>query len=153
VPLVRRHHRRTARLVPRPLLGDVTMTTFLVNSAGWDGPADLDPAWLIVNAPRPLLGDRTWQGQFRHGIFYAAMPATAPEGDEFRQRRHADVLRSWQADDAWQVEFIDDTEIERRCVARAREQYGYADRAALEADGITIDMLTEGLYPWCGGAS
>jgi len=30
-------------------------------------------SWLIFNAPRPLLGHQEWQGDFRHGVFYAAI--------------------------------------------------------------------------------
>lgn len=29
--------------------------------------------WIICNAPRPLTGDETWEGEFQHGIFYAAL--------------------------------------------------------------------------------
>lgn len=55
-------------------------------------PADVPETWTIYNAARPLYGHRTWQGPFRHGVFYAAV---APEGDpvdefgdapEFRKR-------------------------------------------------------------------
>jgi hypothetical protein len=34
--------------------------------------------WTVYNAPRPLLGHDHWQGDFRHGVFFAAV---APEGD------------------------------------------------------------------------
>ncbi len=36
-------------------------------------PKDIPKDWLIFNAPRPLLGHKEWQGDFRHGIFYAAI--------------------------------------------------------------------------------
>ena len=41
-------------------------------------PADIPADWTIYNAPRPLFGHVRWQGDFRHGVFFAAV---APEGD------------------------------------------------------------------------
>ena len=41
-------------------------------------PADIPADWTIYNAPRPLFGHAHWRGDFRHGIFFAAV---APEGD------------------------------------------------------------------------
>lgn len=39
--------------------------------------------YTVYNAPRPLLGHKTWQGDFRHGVFYAAvLPENSP-ADEF----------------------------------------------------------------------
>ena len=38
-----------------------------------DRPADIPAHWPICNAPRPLYGTRTWQGDFIHGVFYAAI--------------------------------------------------------------------------------
>ena len=128
------------------------MKTLLVNSAAWDGPADLPPGWLIANAPRPLNGERTWQAAFRHGVLYAAMPAD-PGPDEWDRERHAAVLRSWESLDGWLVEFITDAEIEARCLAKAAA-FGYGDRAALEADGLTVADFAESLgLPWRGGAA
>lgn len=46
-------------------------------------PDDIPADWTIYNAPRPLYGHKRWQGDFRHGVFFAAV---APEGnpaDEF----------------------------------------------------------------------
>lgn len=106
--------------------------TVLVNRAAWDGP-ELPPGWLIANAPRPLNGERTWQGQFRHSVLYAAIPAD-PGSDEWDRKRHAAILRSWEAYDGWRVEFIDNAEIERRVLAKFAE-YGYG--SAAEA-GVTI---------------
>lgn len=41
----------------------------------------LERGWTVYNAPRPIMGHKLWQGEFRHGIFYAAV---APdELDEF----------------------------------------------------------------------
>ena len=33
----------------------------------------LKQGYTVYNAPRPLLGHEHWQGDFRHGIFYAAV--------------------------------------------------------------------------------
>jgi hypothetical protein len=125
------------------------MKKFLVNIAAWDGPKDLPDGWIIANAPRPLNGERTWQGQFRHGVLYAAQPAQ-PEGDDWDRERHAAILRNWESIDAWQVEFITDAEIAARCITHAKE-FGFADLDALKADGITIAELAAGKYPWMGG--
>lgn len=38
----------------------------------------LERGWTVYNAPRPIMGHELWQGEFRHGIFYAAV---APDGD------------------------------------------------------------------------
>ena len=40
--------------------------------------AFIEHGWIVYNAPRPLLGHECWQGDFRHGVFFAAV---APEGD------------------------------------------------------------------------
>lgn len=36
-------------------------------------PENIPADWLIFNAPRPLVGAEHWQGDFHHGIFYAAV--------------------------------------------------------------------------------
>src|ERR1019366_515437 len=43
----------------------------VVNVADWAPPEQIPAGWLIVNAPRPLNGEITWDGEFRHGTFYA----------------------------------------------------------------------------------
>lgn len=111
----------------------MTTERVLVNVADWDGPADLPAGWLIANAPRPLNGERTWQGAFRHGVLYAAMPAQ-PEGDQWDRDRHTAILRSWASLDGWLIEFITNAEIERRVLAKFAE-YGYASE---DEAGVTI---------------
>ena len=121
------------------------MHKLLVNTADWDGPPGLPDDAMIVNAPRPLNGVTTWQGHFRHGVFYAAAPKVegGPDPDEYF---------GWTRDDAWQIEFITDAEIKRRALAKAAEpRYGYADQAALEADGLTVADFADSLQlPWRG---
>ena len=36
-------------------------------------PEDVPSDWLVFNAPRPIWGDKVWQGEFLSGIFYAAV--------------------------------------------------------------------------------
>jgi len=41
----------------------------------------IQKGYTVYNAPRPLYGHELWQGDFRHGVFYAAV---APDNlDEF----------------------------------------------------------------------
>jgi hypothetical protein len=62
------------------------MTDKVFYIQGYNTPDDkvfeyLDNGYTVYNAPRPLLGHELWQGDFRHGIFYAAV---APDDlDEF----------------------------------------------------------------------
>jgi len=106
----------------------------LVNRAAWDGP-DLPEGWSIVNAPRPLAGEKTWTGKFRHGIFYAA----GPTSDER-------LARLWEADDAWPVVFTDNAEIERRVMAKLAE-YGYSTPDEISSTVAEIAIGTLNL-PW-----
>ncbi len=46
----------------------------VVNLAAWAPPEAIPEGWLVVNAPRPVGGEMTWEGEFRHGLFYAAAP-------------------------------------------------------------------------------
>ena len=39
--------------------------------------------WTVYNASRPLLGHDHWQGDFRHGVFFAAVAPAGSEADEF----------------------------------------------------------------------
>ena len=47
-------------------------------------PNDVPKGWHIHNAPRPLYGDITWQGDFLSGIFYAALD---PQGEQYDWQR------------------------------------------------------------------
>lgn len=42
--------------------------------------------YAIFNAPRPLIGDATWQGSFIHGIFYAGVYTVGKNAKHFIQR-------------------------------------------------------------------
>ncbi len=47
--------------------------------------------YIIFNAPRPLYGQITWQGEFKHGIFYAALdPDDKYTGQGIRENESLD---------------------------------------------------------------
>ena len=49
----------------------------VVNAADWAPPEPVPDGWVIANAPRPIRGPagaRAWEGEERHGRFYAAWP-------------------------------------------------------------------------------
>jgi hypothetical protein len=49
-------------------------------------PADIPASWQIWNAPRPIPGHIEWEGDFRHGIFYAAISPTGDFAEEMTTR-------------------------------------------------------------------
>ena len=51
-------------------------------------PADIPADWTIYNAPRPLYGHKRWQGDFRHGIFFAAVAPRATPPTSLAMRRN-----------------------------------------------------------------
>ena len=110
------------------------MQEVLVNSAMWAPPQDIPDGWVIGNAPRPLAGQITWQGDFRHGIFYAASPEMP--GGTF----------GWEADDAYLVTFTTNEEIAVKVAAKLAE-YGY--ESAEELDMTVGELATSTLnLPW-----
>lgn len=46
-------------------------------------PDDIPMDWVIYNAPRPLYGHKRWLGDFRHGVFFAAVMSEGDIADEF----------------------------------------------------------------------
>lgn len=80
------------------------------------GTKPAPPGHLLFNAPRPLYGT-TWQGDFEHGIFYAAVD---PVGDPYA----ANWIKRNVELDGWLLEYITEADIEKW----GREQ--------LEHDGI-----------------
>jgi hypothetical protein len=78
--------------------------------------------WSVVNAPRPLCGRVTWEGEFRHGIYYAAGPLE-------------EYAKGWANLDAWPVQAITNMEIVQMVERRAKER-GFASLGAcLEENG------------------
>jgi len=49
-------------------------------------PPDLAEGAEIYNAARPLYGHKEWTGEFRHGVFYAAIYPDRDYADEYRRR-------------------------------------------------------------------
>lgn len=115
----------------------------LVNVADWDGP-EVPDGWMIVNAPRPLAGEKTWTGQFRHGVFYAAGPNQMPAGGRDREQA-VRIVASWDADDAWPVVFTTNAEIEEHVRVRVAE-HGYK---SLDEVGLTVaELAVDWCLPW-----
>jgi hypothetical protein len=59
---------------------------------------DVPDYHIIFNAPRPLYGEFEWQGDYRHGIFYASLNPKTKHGKLFIEKNHEL--------DAWLVEYI-----------------------------------------------
>lgn len=91
--------------------------------------ANIERGWTVYNAPRPLLGMETWNGDFRHGVFFAAV---APEGDPADEFGDAPTMHERnQSLDGWP------------CVIVTREQIReYYDKLAVEFPIVTS------AYPW-----
>ncbi|MEV4083029.1 hypothetical protein AB0J43_22450 [Nonomuraea fuscirosea] len=91
--------------------------------------------WTVVNAPRPLAGPVTWQGDFVSGVFYAAGPL-------------AECGRSWLADDATLLVPVTPAEV----IDRIRTYYtkhGYDFDEIRRDDPETIGAAAEDLrLPW-----
>jgi len=65
-----------------------------------------EEGWRVFNAPRPLLGTRTWRGDFIAGLFYAAVAADDPDRKMCLQANF-DL-------DAIELQIIDEREYEQR---------------------------------------
>jgi hypothetical protein len=103
-------------------------------------PANVPPGWAIWNAPRPIYGDLTWQGDFRHGIFYAAID---PAGER----------AAWQSQenhqlDAWVVEYrsVEDALAWAKDYYRADIEAGLFALADFEQTDIT-DQYVRHFWP------
>jgi hypothetical protein len=68
-------------------------------------PADVPLNFLIFNAPRPLIGSKQWIGDFRHGVFYAAVDITLPRAER--------CIRDNVSLDGWLCEYITRADIEK----------------------------------------
>ena len=80
---------------------------------------DVPEGWLILNAPRPLVGTMTWSGDFLHGVFYSAIDP----GDEFA----AQSLEACRYLDAWEVIYWQYGD----AIERIKQEYPqYADKVA-----------------------
>ena len=90
---------------------------------------------IVVNAPRPLPGNKTWQGKFRSGVFYAA-------GDP---EQYGAI---WQALDAKELRLVSNAQI-LRLVIEAGHRKGYGDRLkAVMMAQFTPEKMAEQAECW-----
>jgi hypothetical protein len=111
------------------------METILVNVEDLgrlEIPQAVKAGWVIANAPRPLIGDVTWQGPFMHGVFYAAAP-------ELRTGSFG-----WKADDACLLQVTTNAELQAQLQAKL-DDYG----TTLEEVGMTwAEFAGSYSMPW-----
>lgn len=68
-----------------------------------DDRPDVPCDWIIFNAPRPMTGDKEWQSDFVHGVFYAAID---PSGEFAKQMIDSNtkldgwIIQYWNRDEA-----------------------------------------------------
>ena len=74
-------------------------------------PEDVPHNFAVFNAPRPLIGAKTWSGDFRHGIFYAAIDLTLPEAKR--------CIRENVSLDGCLCEYVTRTDVEKWGMERA----------------------------------
>jgi hypothetical protein len=89
--------------------------------------------WAVYNAPRPIPGEITFQGAFRHGIFYAAGPL-----DRYAQ--------DWADLDAWPVQRISNLQIVDHLAAMARERN--TTLAEVLEDTDLPELARQCGFPW-----
>lgn len=96
---------------------------------------ELPAAWLVFNAPRPIPGDLEWEGDFRHGIHYAALDPAKAEGGDGDRRHHAWQLAQIKSLDGWLVEW--------KTVGQMREElnaFYLAEYGPAEADSVAASV-------------
>lgn len=91
--------------------------------------------WSVVNAPRPLTGLLTWEGEFRAGIFYAAGPM-----DAFAER--------WRADDATLLLPITPADIVAKLRAACADHDTTLEKIAASYGGAAQDLAQDFDLPW-----
>jgi len=89
---------------------------------------------IVVNAPRPLPGNKTWKGKFRCGIFYAA-------GDP---EQYGAI---WQDLDAKELRLVSNAQI-LRLVIEAAHRRGYGDRLKDVMAQFTPEKMAEQAECW-----
>ena len=82
-------------------------------------PDNVPGGWIVFNAPRPIAGDIEWKGEFRHGVFFAAID---PAGERAK----------WMVDnnkglDAWPVVYKSKESIKAEAIKRIKELYPKVD--------------------------
>ena len=104
------------------------METRYVHEKEWaeELPRSLSEARLF-NAPRPLYGEVAWEGEFRHGIHYAAIWPDTYRGDDLvEQNARLDVV---------ELEFVNDDELRRMIREQlAAKGYSFEDYREIHLD-------------------
>ncbi|MEV4748975.1 hypothetical protein AB0K21_21575 [Streptosporangium sp. NPDC049248] len=89
----------------------------------------------VVNAPRPLIGNPTWYGEFLHGRHYAAGVL-----DE--------LIEQWRADDAILLAEITPQAIMRKVTKHLTDNGYTLHQLAKSYDGAAGDLAAELGLPW-----
>jgi len=89
---------------------------------------------IVVNAPRPLPGDKTWKGKFRCGVFYAAGKL-----ERFGQE--------WAALDAKELRLISNAQILRLVIEEGHRR-GYGNQLQEVMMKFTPDKMAEQAVCW-----
>ena len=104
-------------------------TVNLLRERGEVVPEDVAADALIFNAPRPLLGTKTWQGDWVAGVFFAAVNPDDP----FR----AGWIKENLALDAALLTFVSDEQAQEMVRDYCRKEYGAT------AEEITSDVFAD----------
>ncbi|MEL7225711.1 MAG: hypothetical protein AAGL17_12855, partial [Cyanobacteria bacterium J06576_12] len=89
---------------------------------------------IVVNAPRPLPGNKTWKGKFRCGIFYGT-----GELDRFGEE--------WAALDAKELRLVSNAHILRLVIEEGHRR-GYGDQLQELMMKFTPDKMAEQAVCW-----
>jgi len=108
------------------------------------GRFKLPKSWEVWNAPRPIpgtivkQGGVTWQGEFRHGVFYAGIDPKDPEADTWR--------RNNMGLDAWFIQYVTKKELEAWADNYYGEEMGVDWREMIEEGSATPDDLWRSFF-------
>lgn len=72
-------------------------------------PAKVPEDWIIMNAPRPLMGHKEWRGDFVSGVFYVALDS--------EERNYEAKFNFNQSQDAITLEYITQQDVVDEMVA------------------------------------
>ena len=93
-----------------------------------------DDGAIVVNAPRPLPGSKTWEGRFRCGVFYAA-----GELNRFGQE--------WAALDAKELRLVSNAQILRLVIEEGHRR-GYGNQLQAVMMKFTPEKMAEQAVCW-----
>jgi hypothetical protein len=121
----------------------IPLSVVVAHVADWpeDRPATGEE-WEVWNAPRPLVGEQEWTGDFRHGIFYAA---ARRKSERFGYYGVANFR-----DDARTVVVVDNATVEAETARRIAER-GYTLADYTDAGYTLADAADENGLPWRDG--